>query len=152
MRALSDCCDGPPPCPDADCPMRGDGRGDCPAMGDCTDGNGLPTDPAGLAGEGAMNPGLGVGCGAGEGCRREGGLCSWLPGLCGLAGVSGLLGGVCGVWNLRPEADMDPAAAAGSESECGCITGLGGLSSSVCDWRRWKAASSTYFMRNDLMP
>ena len=136
-----------------DGPIRGDGRGDCPAMGDCTEGNGLPTDPTGFAGEGAMKPGLGVGCccvedGAGDGWRMEGGLCSWLPGLCGLAGVRGLLGGVCGVWNLRPDEVMEDE----SDSECGGMMGLGGLSSSVWDWRRWKAASSTYFIRNDLIP
>ena len=109
-------------------------------MGDCTEGKGLPTDPIGLAGEGAMSPGLGVGC-----CAEAG---DWLPGLCGLAGVRGLLGGVCGVWNLRPLVEVKEV----SESECGGMIGLGGLSSSVWDWRRWKAASSTYFMRNDFIP
>ena len=149
------CCAEPPldPCAGVPGPILGDGRGDCPAMGDCTEGKGLPTDPIGLAGEGAMSPGLGVGCcaeaGAGEGWRMEGGLCSWLPGLCGLAGVRGLLGGVCGVWNLRPLAEVKEEV---SESECGGMIGLGGLSSSVWDWRRWKAASSTYFMRNDFIP
>ena len=110
-------------------------------MGDCTEGKGLPTDPIGLAGEGAISPGLGVGC-----CAEAG---DWLPGLCGLAGVRGLLGGGCGVWNLRPLVEVREEV---SESECGGMIGLGGLSSSVWDWRRWKAASSTYFMRNDFIP
>ena len=60
-----------------------------------------------------------------------------------------MLGGVCGVWNLRPPEEVKEEA---SESECGGMIGLGGLSSSVWDCRRWKAASSTYFMRNDFIP
>ena len=57
-----------------------------------------------LTGDGAMKPGLGVGwpCGgAGLGCLilGAGGLCKipW-----GLAGVNGLLVGVCGAGNFRP--------------------------------------------------
>ena len=53
-----------------DMPGRGEGLlrpGDPTPMGECTEGKGLPTDPTGLAGEGAVKPdGLGMGC--------------WLPG------------------------------------------------------------------------
>ena len=49
-----------------DIPGRGEGLfrpGDPTPIGECTEGNGLPTDPTGLAGEGAANPdGLGMGC------------------------------------------------------------------------------------------
>ena len=46
---------------------------------------------------------------AGDGCLIEGGLCRnpWLPpppvAVCGLAGVRGLLGGVCGAGNRSPD-------------------------------------------------
>ena len=52
--------------------------GEPTAKGEAADGKGLPSEAGLLTGEGAMNPGLGVGCcGAGEGCRifGAGGLC-----------------------------------------------------------------------------
>lgn len=103
---------------------RGEGRGEEAAAGDCADGKGLPTDPIGLAGEGAAKPApapvpaaAGLGC-CGDGCGRLAGLgwrtddaggglcrnccCCWLEppapaeDVWGDAGVRGLLGGVWG--------------------------------------------------------
>ena len=92
-----------------------------------------------MAGEGTMKPGEGVGwaCGLGEawwgsegaglGCLifGAGGLCR-IP--CGLAGVNGLLGGVCGAWNLRPASSEFEFELADPEVT---VVGLGGLSSSA---------------------
>jgi hypothetical protein len=155
-------------------PGLGDGLGE-PAAGDCADGNGLPTDPMGLAGEGAAKgaDGLGAGCVCwpGEGCGRlageglripilaGGGL--WRkaplftpPGFAGEAGVNGLLG-VGGV-DVAPMTLMPGAEPAASSTPpwLPVAVGLGGLSSSpACDCLRCSmAASSAYLSKKLLMP
>lgn len=73
--------------------------------------------------------------------------------VCGLAGVWGLLGGVSGGWNLKPElslaGDCGPRTTPRKPppSPDSRATGEGGLSSSDCDLRRYTTVSSTYLLR-----